>query len=214
MKRDNAVWQRAMYLTSKPNFKKDIEVAREANNLPISGFASPRDLENWLESQVYGKLEGNDIEESIDLAVAQIINKPEYALSPGWHHSIKRYMYLNTVRGMQLPKGLESRLMHDELTGRPILHVVVSEDITERDYIDEWKRIEIWRKKLKLESLPKQRAANQHFLKRGKFAYELWVQGAPYSEIAEKIEKRFKDKIYVADDAKTIIANFMKQSGI
>lgn len=213
MKRKDAVGQRAVYLVSKPNFQRDVRAVRHSSNIPENGFASEIDLGSWLEKHVYGTAKGNDIEEAIELAIARIVSKPEYGLSPGWQHSIKRFMYLNDPDNMQLPVGLESRLVFDELTEQPTIHVIVTGDITEQDYKDGWKSIKEWRKRLNLNELPKQRRADPIKLRRGKYAYDLWLSGSSYSDVAKELEKDFSGTVYIADDAKTIIHNFIKQSG-
>jgi hypothetical protein len=216
MKRSDAVMQRAMYLVSRPDFQADIKTLRKKVGLPEGGFNSEVDLENWKAVHVYDRLPEDDAEVIVDAAAADLVGNEKYELSPNWHHAVKRYAYLNDVSDMQLPVGIQSRVVYDD-SGRPTIHVMVPEDATKADFYDEWERVEAWRKRLRLKPPKRLRRANK--LQRGKFAYETWVEAQSYIKVAEELNANFADEddfedIYTADDAKTIVRDFKKQAGI
>lgn len=212
MKRSEAVYKRAIYLVSKPDFIKNVARIRKLAGIPPTGFKDEPSMEKWKATHVYNILNPK-IEASIDAGVAKIINKKEYRLSASWRHAIKRYVYLNNVDDMQLPGGLQLRHAYDVQTGRPTIHVIVTEDVTEPDYQEQWKRIRAWQRRLKIEPMPVQRPADPTNLKRGKFAYDLWAADVPYPDIARAIDAEFGE-VCTADMAKTYVKNFMKQAGI
>jgi hypothetical protein len=219
-KRKAGVWQRAMYLTSKPDFIDDILAIREKFSLPTDGFSSDEAVEAWREKYIYYKPVSpeDDIEDGIDLAVARIITKPEYELSPGWHNSVKRFLLLNNVEDMQLPVSIGNQLVEDKMTKQLTIHIVVSEDTSKQDYIDEWENIERIRSMRQLKTPKQRRLAHPHILRRKKLAYETWVKTGSYEEASKaviaKYPKEVEVKGYNSDSAKTDISNFIKQAGI
>jgi len=218
MKRIDAAWQRAMYLTSRPNFKKDMLKLREANNIPASGFPSESDYETWAEKYIYKTLEGNEREEAIDGAVASILSDPEYNLSPGWHHSIKRFLYFNDVDAMELPSRLDVSVETDKVTGQRMIHILVGEETTEDEYREGWHNIEYLRRFYGLKTPAKERQAGDFTLRRKKLAYDVWYETRSYIEAARAVEKKFAaeyaHEVYDAESAKTDVHNFIKQAGI
>lgn len=218
MKRHNATWQRAMYLTSRPNFKKDIKAIREANSIPLLGFPSENAYEEWAEKHIYKTTEGNAREETIDAAVADILSNPEYALSPGWHHSIKRFLYFNEVDAMELPSRLDVSVETDKVTKQTMMHIIVGEETTEDEYREGWHNVEYLRRFYGLKAPTKERQADNFTLRRKKLAYDVWSETHSYVEAAKAVEKRFAreyaHEVYDAESAKTDVRNFIKQAGI
>ncbi len=219
-KRKDSVYQRAIYLTSKPGFRAGIASIRENFSLPSHGFDSEQKLEEWREKHVYHRIvdEADDIESNIDLAVARLISEPKYGISAGWHSAIKQFLFLNDVDKMNLPVGIGSKLVTDELTGKLVIQITISDDTSQQDYLNEWDNIEHARKLWGLSSPKHRRQADSFKLKRKKLAYDTWVKTGSYPKTADIIEKAFPDKynsdVYTADDAKTDVQNFIKQAGI
>lgn len=218
MRRQDATWQRAMYLTGRPNFKKDIQELREANGIPTHGFPSESAYETWAEKYIYKTIEGNVREEAIDTAVANIISNPEYTLSPGWHHSIKRFLYFNDVDAMELPSRLDVSVETDKVTGQRMIHVIIGEETTEDEYCEGWYNVEYLRKFYGLKTPAKERQADEFTLRRKKLAYDVWYETGSYVKAAKAVEERFAKEyaheVYDAESAKTDVRNFVKQAGI
>jgi len=207
-----------MYLTSRSNFKKDIQELRKANDIPLSGFPSESDYEVWAEKYIYRTTEGNARQEAIDDAVADILGNPEYNLSPGWHHSIKRFLYFNDVDAMELPSRLDVSVETDKVTGHRMIHILVGEETTEDEYREGWHNIEYLRRFYGLKAPVKERQADDFTLRRKKLAYDVWYETHSYIKAAKAVEERFATEyaheVYNAENAKTDVRNFIKQAGI
>lgn len=218
MKRIDATWQRAMYLTSRPNFKKDTQELRKANDIPVSGFTSESAYEAWAEKYIYKTVKGNAREAAIDAAIADIISNPEYTLSPSWHHAIKRFLYFNDVDMMELPSRLDVSVEADKVTKQTLIHIIIGEETTEDEYREAWHNVEYVRRSYSLKAPAKERQADDFTLRRKKLAYDVWSETHSYIKAAKAVEEKFTKEyaheVYNAESAKTDVRNFIKQAGI
>jgi hypothetical protein len=218
--RKDYMWQKAMYLVGRPDFKKDMHSVRKLYGVPLSGFRSEQAFNVWAkQSGYYGVIDENDdIEAKIDLSIAEIIAKPEYELSAGWQHAIKRFMFFNNVDDMQLPIRLDVETVKDPLTDRLTLHVIVTDETSQEDYIESWENVKYLREYYGLKAPKRRKEANTYLLKRKKLAYETWLNTDDYNMVVKIVNlvfvKELKDTAYTYNDAKTDVNNYKRQSGI
>lgn len=215
MKREEALWQRAVYLLAKPEFQKDVKAIRKAAGLPTNGFKNEEALEAWRDKHFYNQYnwDTNVEYKVVDKLVYELITKKQYELSGEWHYSLKQYVFLNELDEMRLYTGdVTLGLERDADTGEVTLLLRVSSDVTEKEFKDSWELIKQWRSENGIKTREDRRLAHPKNLSKGLFAFNLKQSGASNKEIATAIEAKFGG-ICMPDDAKTIINNFKKQLG-
>ena len=95
MKSTEYVQQQAERLISNKGFQTDVLALRHALALPNKGFRSDKLAEEWKQAHWYDRWYDaeHDPQAPTNKAIADIVYK--YSLPAGWHHSIKRYMFIN-----------------------------------------------------------------------------------------------------------------------
>ena len=181
--REEYIWKKAMYLVSRPDFKNNIRNIRKKFDIPMAGFRNDTSFNQWANHSGYYGTDGTDIEELIDKDIIKLLAKPENELTAGWRHAIKRYLFFNNVDDMQLPIRLDTQIINDATTQRPTIHVVINDETSKEDYVENWTNIQYLKNFYGIKKPGRRRKVDDYLIRRKKFAYEPQTQLATLCEI-------------------------------
>lgn len=194
--REEHARQQADRLLGDESLIREITNLRTRLRVPSEGLATEDAVEVWKEKFVYGVA---GAEQQIDDAITAILH--EYRLGPGWHHSLKRFLFLNNPHDMQLPTEVQVGIFRDPLTSMPKIHIVLGEGSSFDDVKSAWSRVKAFQKELPYGTGYRRIAYNHEW---DKLADELRLQGKGYAEIKDIFDARgykldvwaIKDRVY------------------
>jgi hypothetical protein len=180
--------QQAKLLLSNPAIQQNIIALRKELQLHLGGFADEEQANKWKDEhwRYFWFDKDNDPEAQTDKAITKILH--ENNLPSGWHHSLKRYLFLNDPNDLQLPTELGIRIINNEVTGQPEIHIIINETTTSDDIVAEWYRIEWYKDQLPYKRVKKRQAV--YAIERDKFIYQLHIDGLKPKAIALKLKEK------------------------
>lgn len=205
MRRSEHIQQKATRLLSRPDLQYDIAALRLKLGIPRDGFSDSGAAEKWRKEHIYDKLNAN---RPADDGIATLLHK--YELGPGWHHSLKRYLFLNNPQDMQLPTEISVGKERDAQTGRWRVIMHIPEDASHKEIRAALPLVTEWQKTIRRQETKRQPAP---FLELGKKAYDLQSQGRSYLEVA-RILSESEDIDCSELRARDLVRNYKIQAGI
>jgi hypothetical protein len=179
--------QQAELLLSNPAIQSSIADLRKELQLPPSGFDTEQLADKWKDEHWHYIWfdDDNDPEAPTDKAITKILQ--DNRLPSGWHHSLKRYLFLNNPDDMQLPTELGIGIIKNKDTGQPEVHIIINETTSSDDIVAEWYRVEWYKDQLPYRRVKKRQSI--YNLKTAKRADELHKAGMKPAKIALRLQE-------------------------
>ena len=205
MKRSEHIQQKATRLLSRPDLQQDVVALRLSVGMPWAGFDDTGAAEEWKNEHIYEKVVAN---KAVNSGVATLLHK--YQLGPDWHHSLKRYLYLNDPQDMQLPTEISVGKERDPQTGRWRVIMRIPEDASQKEIRAALPSVTQWQKTIRQQETKRQPAP---FLELGKKAYDLHSRGSSYLEVARFLSE--SEGIDCSEQrARDLVRNYKTQARI
>lgn len=179
--------QQAEVLLSSTAIQSSIIALRKELKLPPNGFGTEKLADRWKDEHWHYIWfdDENDPEAPTDKAITEILQ--DNHLPSGWHHSLKRYLFLNNPDDMQLPTELGIRIVKNSDTGQPEIHIIINETTSSDDIVAEWYRVEWFKDQLPYKRVKKRQSI--YNLKTVKRADELHKAGSKPVKIALMLQE-------------------------
>lgn len=205
MKIDKKVEIAVKRLLHKADFQSDVLSIREYYGIPVQGFPTDQQKDDWEENHFYTR---DESEVSLDENVAVLVRKN--GLSADWHGSLKRYVYLNDPHDMRLPLAVRVGVSKDDVTRKWRIIMYIAPEATQKDITNALPEVAVWKKRL-LHKLPRQRTSQNEDL--GQLAADLRLYGYKAGDTCDlfngQMEEAFADQ-----DIHTLIKNHRKLQGL
>ncbi|MCE7936298.1 hypothetical protein DYH10_00685 [Candidatus Saccharibacteria bacterium CPR2] len=150
--------------------------------------------------------------EQLEKEVIVLIEK--YKLGPSWIFGLVEYIdRLDPTYLIRLPRPAVEIRTNKE-TGINELWIRINEDTTLEDIKQRWSFIKWYQEKLDYTKQKKFQPNDKAVLERNKFVYELRENGLSHQQIADKLNDKYPDEVFVYSDIATMLRNYKRQTGI
>lgn len=140
----------------------------------------------------------------------------KYRLPPKWEKAIQSYIFTDTPRYHGLV-GISIRTSHmldDDDFDKDEIAVILDAYTTKQELMDAWPNIKFHLDNLRHKGSDKFQPIDETVFERNKMAFELKQEGHSLKQIADKLNEKYEDEVYIYTDVATMIRNYKKLLGI